>query len=62
MNIHQITVRVLALVAILTASAGTTVADKREPTVTSTTTSEETRGMHPMQGSSSSQTTTTQSR
>lgn len=62
MNIHQLTIRALALSTILTASACTTVVEKKTPSVTSTTTTEERTDLHPMHGTSSTQTTTTQSR
>ena len=61
MNI-QLTIRALALAAILATSACTTVVEKKEPVTTSTTTTEETTSLHPMHGSSSTQTTTTQTR
>ena len=55
----KLTIRAFALVTILATSACDTVEDRP---VTTTTTTEETTAMHPMHGTSTTETTTTQIR
>ena len=61
MNQSQLTIRLLSLTAVFALPACTTVVEKKEPSVTSTTTTEETHHA-PLRGSTSTQTTTTESR
>lgn len=61
MNV-RLTIRALAVTAILATSACKTVIEERKPTTTSTTTTEQTISRNPMRDSTTTETTRTQTR
>ena len=58
----KLTIRALAITAILATSACTTVVEERKPVTTSTTTTEQTISRNPMHDSTITETTRTQTR
>ena len=61
MNIN-LSIRVIAIATTLAISACTTVVEKREPVTTSTTVTEKTSSHYPLNDSTTTQTTRTQTR